>query len=222
MQSVPWLHAPKQESVSLLTRTEIATLVIPGSGLALQADMMTLTHVETSLNVMQIMVINSLKLSGTFWYSERHPAKNYLLIIRYILLQIWALSVHYYTDLKLYVKTWFHIAAWLKKKKTFRQIGLLRVKQAFSIKNISKEANIKTKQCNLCFFSLRSLFFQLPLPSFAWFFSSSGAKTCLLALFYLNGCKFRSICFLKIGLIYCSLSLPRGAQKWLALRPIYE
>ena len=80
-------RSKKQESVSLLTRTEIATLVIPGSGLALEANMITLTHVETSLNVMQIMVINSLKLWGTFWYSERHPAKNYL-IIRYILRQI--------------------------------------------------------------------------------------------------------------------------------------
>ena len=159
MQSVPWLHAPKQESVSLLTRTEIATLVTPGSGLALEANMMTITHVETSLNLMRIMVINSLKLWGTFWYSERHPAKNYL-IIRYILRQIWALLVHYYTGLTLHVKTWFHNAAWLKKKKkTFRQIGFLRVKQTFSAKNMSKEANINTKQCNLCFFSLLFLSF---------------------------------------------------------------
>ena len=43
-QSVPWLHAPKQESVSLLTRTEIATLVTPGSGSALEANMMTLLN----------------------------------------------------------------------------------------------------------------------------------------------------------------------------------
>ena len=160
MQSVPWLHAPKQESLSLPTRTEIATPVIPGSGLALEATMMTLTHVETSLNLMQIMVINSLKLWGTFWYSERHPAKNYL-IIRYILRQIWALLVHYYTVLTLYVETWLHIAAWLKKKKkkkTFRQIRLLRAKQTFSAKNISKEANIN-KHCNLCFFSLLFLSF---------------------------------------------------------------
>lgn len=81
MQNVP-IHAPKQESVSLVTRTEIATLVIPGSGSALEANMMTLTHVETSLKLMRIMVINSLKLWGTFWYSERE-----LLNIHYTFVQ---------------------------------------------------------------------------------------------------------------------------------------
>ena len=81
--------------------------------------------------------------------------------MRYILRPIWALLFHYHIGLTLYVKTWFHIAAWLNNnnKKTFRQIGFLRVKQTFSAKNMSKEANIKTKQCTLYLsFSSLSLF----------------------------------------------------------------
>ena len=152
---------------------------------------------------MKIMIINSLKLWGTFWYSERHPAKNHL-IIHHILRQIWALLVHYYTGLTLYVKTRFYIVAGLKKK--VRKIGLRRIKETFSAKNISKEANIKTKQCNLCFFSLfflssSSLSPFLVFFSFVWvIFELIGRKkTVFLALFYLNGCILRSICFLKIG-----------------------
>jgi len=53
-----------------------------------------------------------------------------------------------------------------QKKKTFRQIGFLRVKQTFSAKNMSKEANIKTKQCTLCF-----SFSSLPFFRFALSFS---------------------------------------------------
>ena len=129
-----------------------------------------LSNVETSLKMMQIMVINSLKLWGTFWYSERHPAKNYL-IIHYILRPIWALLVHYYTGLTLLCKNMVPCILqpdWTKKKKTFRQIGFLRVKHTFSAKNMSKEANIKTKQCTLCF-SFSSLPFFLFALSFSCF-----------------------------------------------------
>ena len=64
-------RSKKQESVSLLTRTEIATLVILGSGLAQEEIMMTLTHVETTLDLAEIMGISVLKPWDTFWYSER-------------------------------------------------------------------------------------------------------------------------------------------------------
>ena len=73
MQSVPWLHAPKQESVSLVTRTGIATPVTPGSVSALEEIMTILTHVETTLTLYmaEIMGISILKPWDTFWYSER-------------------------------------------------------------------------------------------------------------------------------------------------------
>ena len=52
MQRVPWQDDLKQESVSLVTRARTgATPVILGSDLAQEEIMMTLTHVETTLDL---------------------------------------------------------------------------------------------------------------------------------------------------------------------------
>ena len=82
MQSATGQTAPKQESVSLVTTTEIATLVTQGSGSALEAIVMTLTHVETTLNLTEIMGISILKPWDTFWFSKRE-----LLNIHYTFVQ---------------------------------------------------------------------------------------------------------------------------------------
>ena len=72
MQSVPWQDDLKQESVSLVTRVRMgATPVILGSDLAQEEIMMTLIHVETTLDLAEIMEISVLKPWDTFWYSER-------------------------------------------------------------------------------------------------------------------------------------------------------
>ena len=63
-----WL---KQESVSLLIRKMIATLVIPESGLVPEGNLMTPTRVETKQPTHQIMETNTSKPLDTSWCSEK-------------------------------------------------------------------------------------------------------------------------------------------------------
>ena len=81
MQSVPWQDDLKQESVSLVTRAQMgATPVILGSDLALEENTMTLIHVETTLDLEEIMGISVLKPWDTFWYSERQLLIHYIFV----------------------------------------------------------------------------------------------------------------------------------------------
>ena len=57
-----------------------ATPVILGSDLAREEIMMTLTHVETTLDLAEIMEISVLKPWDTFWYSERELLIHYVFV----------------------------------------------------------------------------------------------------------------------------------------------
>ena len=63
-----WL---KLESVSLLIRKMIATVVIPESGLVPEGNLMTPTRVETKQPTHQIMETNTSKPLDTSWCSEK-------------------------------------------------------------------------------------------------------------------------------------------------------
>ena len=60
------LVIPKQESVSLVTSKTIATLATLELDLALVESMTRTTHVETRLQLIQIMGISILREWGTF------------------------------------------------------------------------------------------------------------------------------------------------------------
>ena len=70
---------PKQESVSLLTKKTIATLVTPELVLVQEENLMTPTRVETKPHFFgnQIMAKNTSKLWDTSWCSENWEAINY-------------------------------------------------------------------------------------------------------------------------------------------------
>ena len=109
-------------------------------------------------------------------------------------------------------------------EKTFRQIGLLR-QTNFSAKNISKEANINNKRCNLCFFLFsffhhRSLFCSFPFSSLAWFWSLSDAKNLPLGRFSLKWLQISSGSFSK-NRLHILLTLLRDAQNCFSLRLMY-
>ena len=57
-----------------------ATPVILGSDLAQEEIMMTLTHVETTLDLAEIMGISVLKPWDTFWFSERQLLIHYIFV----------------------------------------------------------------------------------------------------------------------------------------------
>ena len=130
--------------------------------------------------------------------------------------QLWAVS-----PLMAWNYMWKHssLYVFVFLEKTFRQIGLL-LKQTFSAKNISKEANINNKRCNLCFFLFsffhhRSLFCSFPFSSLAWFWSLSDAKNLPLGRFSLKWLQISSGSFSKL------LTLLRDAQNCFSLRLMY-
>ena len=65
------LIIPKQESVSLVTTKTIAELVTLELDLVLEDILIIAAHVETRLNIRQIMAKSILRQWDIFWYSKK-------------------------------------------------------------------------------------------------------------------------------------------------------